>query len=74
MSENWLHSYLLESVRRDLCVTIYCTTCGAREFRLGVLKALAQAEGRQPSRHYDLTSATKIAKALSEAQPGERDK
>ena len=72
MNENWLHSYLLESVRRNLCVRIFCTTCGATEFRFGVLKALAQYAGHLPSQHLDYSSALEISKALSEVEPGER--
>lgn len=36
MTTNWLHAYLIESVRRNLCTKIHCTTCGAMEFRRGM--------------------------------------
>lgn len=68
MSENWLHSYLVKSVRRNLCVRFFCTTCGAMEFRRGVLKALAQYAGHLPLQHFDRSSAIEIAKALSEIE------
>lgn len=68
MSENWLQNYLAESVRRKLCTTIHCTTCGAQEFRLGVLSALANVSGEQPKSRYDRGSAIKIAMTLTDIQ------
>ena len=71
---NWLQLYLAESVHKKLCTKIYCTTCGAMKFRLGVLKALAEATGRRPSQNFDVESAVGIAKALAEIQLSEDDK
>ncbi len=73
MRENWLHSYLLESVRRNMCVNIACTTCGANEFRRGVLNALVRYAGNLPSQHFDYLSAMEVANVLSEVEPSERD-
>jgi hypothetical protein len=48
MTSNWLEAYLMEAVRKELCTKILCTTCGALEFRQGVLSALSR-------RHDDAT-------------------
>ena len=44
----WLDRYIDEVVVKRICTTTYCTTCGAREFRQGLLDSLA-AES-QPAR------------------------
>src|SRR5215813_12946064 len=69
MSENWLQNYLVESVLRNLCTIIHYTTCGARDFRPGVLTALAKAKGESPKNRYDRDTAIEIAKALADIQP-----
>ena len=43
VASNWLHSYLIDSRERNLCTQVFCTTCGALEFRVGVYRALATA-------------------------------
>src|SRR5688572_12253135 len=73
VTENWLQLYLVESVRRDLCTQIGCTTCGAREFRLGVLSALAMATGRPLRQDFDQDTAKEIAMALAEVHPTPTD-
>jgi hypothetical protein len=42
MTSNWLEAYLMEAARKELCTKIFCTTCGALEFRQGVLSALSR--------------------------------
>ena len=42
MEHNWLQAYLIESIDKRLCTSIYCTTCGAQEFRHGLLDAVAR--------------------------------
>lgn len=69
MNENWLSYYLDESVRRDLCTTIYCTTCGSREFRLGILRTLAETKGIEPQTEYNRENIVEIAMALADVQP-----
>lgn len=69
MSENWLQTYLVESVQRQLCTRIHCTTCGAREFRLGVLNALSKAADQPPRHAFDRESVVEIARALAEVEP-----
>ena len=65
MTSKWLEAYLAEAVRKKLCTKIHCTTCGALEFRRGVLDALSIATGRQPLQRLDRESAIEIAKALA---------
>jgi uncharacterized protein YqgV (UPF0045/DUF77 family) len=69
MSANWLQTYLGESVQKHLCTQIHCTTCGAREFRLGVLNALSIAANQPPREGFDRQSVVEIARALAEVQP-----
>ncbi len=71
MTENWLNDYLAESVRRKLCTKIHCTTCGAREFRLGVLRTMSENQGIPPQTEYDGKNVVEIAKALAGIRPGE---
>ena len=66
MTSKWLEAYLAEAVRKKLCTKIHCTTCGALEFRRGVLDALSIATGRQPLQRLDRESVIEIAKALAE--------
>lgn len=73
MTENWLHTYLRESVRGKLCTRIHCTTCGALEFRRGVLRALASAMGATPATGMDPASAVQVARALAELEPDASD-
>ncbi len=40
--KDWLQGYLEASVANNLCTKISCTTCGAVDFRKGLLRALAQ--------------------------------
>ncbi|MBK7931991.1 MAG: hypothetical protein IPK01_00560 [Acidobacteria bacterium] len=71
MTENWRNDYLAESVRRKLCTKIHCTTCGAREFRLGVLRTMSENQGIPPQTEYDGKNVVEIAKALAGIRPGE---
>lgn len=69
MTENWLQSYLVESVRRNLCTQIGCTTCVAHEFRLSVLRAWGVATGRTHGQGFDRESIDGITRALAEVHP-----
>lgn len=73
MIENWLHSYLIDSVQRNLCTRIYCTTCGAMEFRQGVFHALAKATNQQSSPLHDRESTVGITQALANVRPSSSD-
>lgn len=72
-SENWLQLYLEESVRKNLCTQIYCTTCGAMKFRRGVLDALSRATGQQDLEKLSREAALEIAKTLAEVRPIQAD-
>jgi len=73
VTENWLHSYLIDSVQRNLCTRIYCTTCGAMEFRQGVFHALAKATNKPPSAIRDRESTVEIAQVLAAVHPSSAD-
>jgi hypothetical protein len=69
MTPNWLETYLVEAVSRNVCIKIHCTTCGALEFRRGVLSALSMATGKPLRQHFDRESNFEIAKVLAEVEP-----
>lgn len=50
MSEttSWLSAYLQLAQERRYCTRIYCTTCGARDFRQGLVRATHRAMGKPP--------------------------
>ena len=66
---DWLQRYLFESVRKNLCTRIRCTTCGAGEFRNGLLYAAARAIGQERFEGLDETSALVIVRALGRVHP-----
>ncbi len=72
-TDNWLQSYLDESVRKNLCTQIHCTTCGAMEFRKGVFDFLMQARGQQLKNASEREKPVEIAKALAKVQPTSSD-
>jgi hypothetical protein len=71
---NWLHECLRDAVERKLCVQIYCTTCDAREFRLGVLRALAATTEGKASTFYDVEASGRVTQALVEVVPDDKDR
>jgi hypothetical protein len=62
MSSDKLQSFLVSAVTRHLCTRIYCTTCGALEFRKGVVHA-ATGNVCDP-RQLDRETIHIVAKAL----------
>ena len=66
---DWLQRYLFESVRKNLCTRIRCTTCGAGEFRNGLLYAAARAIGEERFEGLDQTNALVIVRALGRVHP-----
>lgn len=68
--ENWLQGYLLDAVRKNLCIRIFCTTCGAEDFRRGLLVVLAGAMGRDFVPRIDNEAALAITRALALVHPG----
>lgn len=69
MDKHWLYTYLLESYNKNLCTTIHCTTCGAMEFRQGVIEALPDKQGQKLLNDWSPINAISITKALAELQP-----
>jgi len=61
----WLEVFLRDSIGAKLCTEIHCTTCGAIEFRRGLLAALAAATGQQPILRIDRQVALSLCRALS---------
>ncbi len=73
MSESWLGLYLRDAVCRRLCAGIHCTTCGAQDFRRGVLRALATVSDEVPASRRDSTRAARVALALASVEPDDAD-
>ena len=69
---NWLQAYLVESIRKPLCISIHCTTCGAQAFRSGLLDAVALATGEPRTPQLDEKSARAIADALARVEAAPR--
>jgi len=69
VTSSWLQAYLAEAVRKKLCTEIMCTTCGAREFRLGVVRALRDATVQRPRKQIEPEIDLEVARALAEVTP-----
>ena len=69
--ENWLYTYISDAINRNLCTMIHCTTCGAKEFRLGLLDALSKAAGKQIVPLYNPENSVAIAAELARL-PGDK--
>ncbi len=65
----WLQDYLTGAVGRNLCTRIHCTTCGAIEFRQGLLSELTRVTSRQGLEKLDHRSAVEIARSLALVHP-----
>jgi hypothetical protein len=66
---SWLQAYLADAVARKVCVTIHCTTCGAQEFRRGLLQQLAVHGGEPGSRGLSPNLAHMLVLALATVEP-----
>ena len=67
MTGGWLEAFLLDALSRKLCTKISCTTCGAMEFRTGLLSAYSRASGEPLRQRYDDRKVNiAILEALSE--------
>jgi hypothetical protein len=66
---NWLQQYSPESINKNLCTKIMCTTCGALEFRTGLMAGLARATGLPLTPELDLDRARVLAGALTGVSP-----
>lgn len=67
--EDWLEFFIVESLNRQLCTKIMCTTCGALEFRMGLMLSLAQAAGQPLASEFDLARAGVLARGLARLKP-----
>ena len=66
---DWLQPFLIEAVQKNLCTRIRCTTCGASEFRKGLLKAAAKSSGRDQVGGLDEITARMILESLARINP-----
>ncbi len=62
---NWLESYLCDALKRNVCTKVGCTTCGAREFRKGLLVEAAKQMRLARLTRLNRVSAVVIAQALA---------
>jgi len=70
---NYLQAFFQLAIRKNLCTRIYCTTCGAMEFRKGALKALSTSHTASLPNELSVDDALAIAKALSEVRPVDQE-
>jgi hypothetical protein len=69
VSSNWLQAYLAEAAGKNICTKIGCTTCGTREFREGVGRALRIAAGLRPEEPFGPEISLMIVTGLAEISP-----
>lgn len=62
---NWLQGYLVDAIQRNVCTKVGCTTCGAREFRTGLLAQAAKQMQRVHLGRLNRDGAVVIARALN---------
>jgi hypothetical protein len=67
--DNWLQDYIVESIRLKLCTRIYCSTCGAFQFRHGLLEAFAKGTGKVLPIFLHRECALSIGAALARIRP-----
>ncbi|MFC1805392.1 hypothetical protein ACFL09_00230 [Planctomycetota bacterium] len=69
----WLADYLDDAVARRLCVKVFCTTCGAMEFRQGLYARAASAVGLPFGDREDVRVLSELIGQLASLNPdGER--
>jgi hypothetical protein len=66
---NWLEAYLLDCIQRNVCTKVGCTTCGAREFRTGLLAETAKQMHSLHLSRLTPASAAFIGQALAGVAP-----
>ena len=66
---NWLEIYLFDCTQRNICTKVGCTTCGAREFRDGLLAGAAKQMRCLHLQRLAPDSAVVIAQALAGLGP-----
>lgn len=70
---DWLHTFIEYAVRKRMCTRVGCTTCGALQFRHGVLEALSAVTGRPPRRQMSVRNARELLTALRYVGPHEAE-
>ena len=66
---HWLQSFLDKAIQDNVCTNINCTTCGSRDFRKGLLKALYEAKNLQPPDKFDHEVASHLIDELKRFSP-----
>jgi len=69
----WLAGYLAEAKARPLCTNLYCTTCGASEFRNGVFERAARAIGLAADECHDRRVVLEVVRQLASLRPSRRE-
>ena len=75
-SRDWLQRFIADARRRNLCTRIGCTTCGAHEFRSGLMAQLGVPESELtavPLSPLSTDRAEGLLDLMSELKPPERD-
>lgn len=70
ISVYWMEDYLVVAVERDLCMKVYCTTCGAIKFRTGLRTLAANATGQSPTAEINSQVALVLGTQLALLVPG----
>jgi len=65
MKAEWLQTYLIDAVEKKLCTKINCTTCGAMEFRNGLLAGLDPPREIPRRVRFDRAGVVEITEALA---------
>ena len=75
-SRDWLQQFISAAVRRNLCTRIFCTTCGAHEFRSGLMARLGVRPSELvavPLPRLGANRAERLLDLMSELKPPEHD-
>ena len=70
MSDGWLQNYILDSINQNICTRAGCTTCGANQFRRGLLQAFAAGTEQIEPSFLHRECALQIASALTSVKSG----
>ena len=68
MTPEWLEEYLKDSIARNICTKIHCTTCRSHEFRGGLQARLGSNIGGGRLRGYERKEALALVWALAGIQ------
>ena len=75
-SRDWLQRFISAALRRNLCTRIGCTTCGAGEFRSGLMARLGVSISEEigvPVPPLGADRAERLLDLMSELKPPEHD-